>query len=121
MEAFIHVEGKHCFVCSILGFICLFEPEEVYQGGSHDLHLPICKLLPQANTGPRLIIEERLVKFKLLPKKHDIDIPWLNANVIRFGGLDSLRVDSTFYHWPYIFICYFFWTVILFLWQESRI
>jgi hypothetical protein len=29
MEAFIHVEGKHCFVCSILGFIFQFEPEEV--------------------------------------------------------------------------------------------
>jgi len=95
MEAFIPVEGKHCFVCSILGLICLFEPEEVYQGGSHDLHLPICKLLPQANTGSSLIIEEKLVKFKLLPKKHDFDIPWLNANETRFGCLGNLGAHSS--------------------------
>jgi hypothetical protein len=30
LEPFIHVEGRHCFVCSILGFICKFESEEVY-------------------------------------------------------------------------------------------
>jgi len=34
MKALIHMEGKHCFVCRFLGFICQFEPEEMQQGSS---------------------------------------------------------------------------------------
>jgi hypothetical protein len=35
--------------------ICQFEPEEMHQGSSHDLHLPVCKFLPQADAGGRLL------------------------------------------------------------------
>ena len=66
MKALILVEGKHCFVCWFLGFICQFEPEEMHQGSSHNLHLPVCKFLPQADVGARL----------LSWKKED----WLDAN-----------------------------------------
>ena len=34
MKALIHMEGKRCFVCRFLGFICQFEPEEMQQGSS---------------------------------------------------------------------------------------
>lgn len=55
MKALIHAEGKDCSVCRFLGFICQFEPEEMHQSSSHDLHLPVCKFLPQADAGARLL------------------------------------------------------------------
>jgi hypothetical protein len=56
METIVDMESEHCFIDWLLGFIFQSELEEMYQGSSHDLHLPVCKFFPQADTWPSLIM-----------------------------------------------------------------